>query len=156
VNISKGCFFGCDFLRDIVFETGSKLKEIGRDAFRNTKLRAIRIPRSVENIEEFCFYGCKSLSELVFESGSELKKIGDYAFCKSGLRAIRIPRNIENIGIFCFSGSMYLTEVTFMNAPCIGTGAFDECPLTYVNVPNGVVLKYDFPKSCTFKENDSS
>jgi hypothetical protein len=65
--ISESCFDKCESLCEIVFEPGSKLKEIGKSAFCNCAVtwKSIRIPSSVEIVGESCFDCCKSLCEVV-------------------------------------------------------------------------------------------
>jgi hypothetical protein len=65
--ISGGYFRECKSLHEVVFESGSNLKEIGDSAFSYSGIKTIRIQSSVENIENEYFYECKSLSEVMFE-----------------------------------------------------------------------------------------
>jgi hypothetical protein len=53
-KIDEKCFFGCDSLCEIVFETPSELKEIGKLAFGNSGLKSIQIPKNVEERMRFC------------------------------------------------------------------------------------------------------
>jgi hypothetical protein len=63
-------------LKEIVFEEGSVLKEIGKGAFRECGIERVIIPRSVEILSGSCFSGCQNLNEIVFEEGSVLREIG--------------------------------------------------------------------------------
>ena len=98
------CFRNSSLSR-VTFGSGSVLKRIGKEAFRECReLREIEIPASVEEIDEFCFkceagLGGSSLSRVTFGSGSVLKRIGNSAFsgCKE-LREIEIPAGVEIVG----------------------------------------------------------
>jgi hypothetical protein len=57
-NIERGCFRDCKSLCEIVFESDSKLKQIGSFALRDSGLRMVRISSSVENTESGCFEYC--------------------------------------------------------------------------------------------------
>ena len=92
------CFRNSSLSR-VTFGSGSVLKRIGKEAFRECReLREIEIPASVEEIGEGCF-SYSSLSRVTFGSGSVLKRIGHSAFsgCKE-LREIEIPASVEVVG----------------------------------------------------------
>jgi hypothetical protein len=89
-SISDGCFYCCKSLCEVTFESDSKLKEIGKSAFCDCKIKSIRIPSNVKVIGEWCFSGCKALCDVTFESGSKLKKIHNNAF-KCSLKRVRVP-----------------------------------------------------------------
>jgi hypothetical protein len=101
-KLGEQCFFQCESLSEVIFESESKLKEIGNWAFCYSGLESIRIPNNIEKLGEYCFWGCNSLSEVIFESGSKLKEIGRDAFCASDLKSIRIPKSVEKLGDNCF------------------------------------------------------
>lgn len=81
----------------------SKLKEIGREAFRYAELNdlTIFIPSSVETIKEQAFMMCtenSSHTSLRFGSNSKLKTIGKQAFEKDNINdQIILPRGLESI-----------------------------------------------------------
>jgi hypothetical protein len=89
--ISDGCFWGCESLYEVTFESDCQLKEIGKSAFYFSGLKSIRIPKNAEKIGQKCFYYCESLYEVTFESDCQLKEIGESAFSSSGLTSFRIP-----------------------------------------------------------------
>lgn len=88
--VSGGCSqigdeaFAGSTLSSIVFsDTGatSKLTEIGKRAFRNTKLTSIEIPATVTQIGAGCFENINSLSDVTFKSGGNNGvTVGAYAF----------------------------------------------------------------------------
>jgi hypothetical protein len=143
-KLGGSCFNSCNSLREVIFESESKLKEIGQSTFYGSGLSgSIRIPNSVEKLGERCFFCCKSLNELIFESESKLKEIGQSAFYKSGLSgSIRIPNSVEKLGDSCFSSCGSLREVIFESESQlkeIGQSAFYESRLSgSIRIPNSV------------------
>jgi hypothetical protein len=63
--IGVGCFSGCSYIREVMFESESRLKEIGYRAFAETKIRSIRILNTVEKIGRCCFSWCFCLCEVM-------------------------------------------------------------------------------------------
>ena len=97
-EIGEGCF-RCSSLSRVTFASGSALKRIGKEAFRECEeLLELEIPASVEEIGEGCFWE-STLSRVTFASGSALKRIGKEAFwgCKE-LRQLEIPASVELLG----------------------------------------------------------
>ena len=76
-EIGESCFSGCSSLSRVTFASGSAVRRIGKEAFRECrKLSEIEIPASVEEIGERCVWGCSSLSRGTFASGSALSASG--------------------------------------------------------------------------------
>jgi hypothetical protein len=65
-------FSHCKSLSAIVFESNSKLKKIGGQAFCHSEIKTIGIPGSVEKIGKYCFCGCGSFSKITFEGSPSL------------------------------------------------------------------------------------
>jgi hypothetical protein len=102
----------------VIFEEGSKLREIRDGAFECTDIRSIRIPATVERIGIRCFAENQRLREVIFGAGSRLREIGDGAFVDVPLETITILATVERIGDECF-GVLFgenknLREVTFV------------------------------------------
>jgi hypothetical protein len=107
--IDPGAFSRCS-VTEIVFESGTRLREIGEAAFaRRSSLKAFRVPSSVETIGRRCFEMCCNMTTITFEDFSELKRIGENAFSRSGLRSITIPASTEEIDGSAFVGCPMLT-----------------------------------------------
>jgi hypothetical protein len=80
------------------------LTRIESEAFYNSSLQSILIPRNVEILGLNCFSDCKSLSSITFESNSQLTRIEKGAFSSSSLQSILIPRNVQFIDGSTFLG----------------------------------------------------
>ena len=103
--IEQYAFDGCVNLSEVSFAPGSRLQEIGAEAFKNTSLTEIIIPGSVEKIgynqyndsEGYVFANCSQLTKLIFESPSSLKNIADNTFrnCSENLK-IYGDENVKN------------------------------------------------------------
>jgi hypothetical protein len=86
----------------IFFESGSKLREIGKAAFQGMELSEFTVPASVEIIGDRCFERCFYMARITFEENSRLRKIGERAFAGCGLKSITIPASTEEIDGYAF------------------------------------------------------
>jgi hypothetical protein len=68
-------FLKCKSLSWAAFEIGSRLSELAKEAFRESRLTSIHLPASVTVIGERCFSDCRSLVSITFESGSQLQGV---------------------------------------------------------------------------------
>ncbi len=64
-HINAQAFSGCSSLKEIIFEEGSQLVEIGNNAFQYTGLTSIIIPENVTSIGSGAFYQANSLVVVV-------------------------------------------------------------------------------------------
>jgi hypothetical protein len=76
---------------EVVFESDSKLKEIGDFAFHNSGIKTIRIPNNVENIGKQCFECCYGLFEITFEG---CPSIGMKAFVGCPLKCVKVAKGV--------------------------------------------------------------
>jgi hypothetical protein len=101
-TIGVGSFSFCDLIRQLDFESPSKVQWIGDRAFEKcTKLRSISIPPSIESLGEWSFGKCKDLQEVRIEAGSQLRRMGAESFggCAS-LKSVFVPMSVRaNEGI---------------------------------------------------------
>jgi hypothetical protein len=104
--IGHFCFDNSEYLRNLTFESNSKLSTIGEWAFGYcSSLRSACIPAAVEIISKFASIGCHSLGNLVFEQNSRLNQIGlgAFAFCPA-LKSMRILSSVERHIISLWDG----------------------------------------------------
>jgi hypothetical protein len=105
--IGPGAFSPSFSVTEIVFEIGTRLKEIGESAFSIcNSLKAFHVPSSVETIGDRCFENCYKMTTVTFASSSRLRRIGDCAFSESGLRSITLPASTEEIDGSAFVGCL--------------------------------------------------
>jgi hypothetical protein len=76
--IGEGCFASSQYLCEVMFEEGSKVRRLERRAFLCTDLEKVTIPASVEVIGEECFGCCGYLREVVYEG--QVPSIAENAF----------------------------------------------------------------------------
>jgi uncharacterized radical SAM superfamily Fe-S cluster-containing enzyme len=141
--LCESCFFKCESLTSVTFESNSKLHRIEESAFTQSGLRTIQIPASVEVLCKSCFDSCRSLTSVTFESNSKLHRIEEAAFAESGLRTIEIPASVEVLCKSCFDSCRSLTSVTFeSNSELhrIEQSAFTESRLTELLLTNSIHL----------------
>ena len=90
---------------------GLPVVAIGARAFnRNTSLRRVVIPYTIEVIEGMAFTDCTRLEEVTFEEGSRLRSIEVTGFAgafanTTRLRSIVLPEGLEYIGASAFARS---------------------------------------------------
>lgn len=118
-------------LSTLTFLPESQLQAIETDAFSESGLESIHIPRLVELLDEGCFCACGQLSSLTFAPGCQVRRLGRRAFesCLS-LPSVHIPSGVESIGERCFRACAQLTTVTFeahSKLSTIEAAAFQHC-----------------------------
>lgn len=121
-------------LRSIVLP--ERLKRIGNYALNGcSQLEEVIMPPGVRSLGSSAFSGCSRLEYIILPEG--LESIGDQCFqgC-SRLRNLAIPRSVAEIGENAFKGSgiqrVYLPEGLLS----LGSGAFDDTPLTELTIPS--------------------
>ncbi len=114
-------------IKEVRFESGSKLKTIGEYAFLGCgNLRAIKLPQSLVTLGEGCFREC-AISELTIPAN--VKAIPK-AMCawNNNLEAVKFPSRLSDIGSHAFA---YCGELNHVNIPSavthIGSNAFSRC-----------------------------
>jgi hypothetical protein len=113
--LGKSCFESCNHVEKVVFEDGSKLRQIGPSAFTGCEfLRSIAIPASVEIIGDFAFRECDGLEELFLNQDGVLVTMGKEAFadCRS-LRSFYFPKSVREVDKNCFTRCVSLHLLIF-------------------------------------------
>jgi hypothetical protein len=113
--LGSSCFESSNYFERVVFENGSKLRQVGSSAFSGCDfLASIAIPGSVVTIEESAFQKCDGLEECLMDENAVLVKIenGAFAGCRS-LRSFYFPITVAGIGKKCFDKCDCLDQLTF-------------------------------------------
>lgn len=125
--IGMKAFSYCRMLKQVVFETGSGLREIGGMAFMDcASLREIKLPDSLEVIGYSAFSSSEQLTKVIFGKDSRLKEIGSNVFYECiSLKKITIPKKVKKIDGYAFGSCKNLKKITFLGkAPKMGKNAF--------------------------------
>jgi len=152
-------------LTNVTFSPNSKLRTIGIQAFRTTRITSFVIPSSVTSILQSAFGDCKLLTNITFGENSQLNTIGYAAFSNSSLTNIKLPKlvtgtgnsafsycsNLESVTFesdsicnsidnYSFSFSPLLTTIIFPNTVTyLETGAFNSCNFSIINIPASIL-----------------
>ena len=101
-HIAFGAIRGCQFLKTVIFEEGSKVKEIESCTFnRCTSLSNIVLPNSITKISFAAFGGCSSLTNITIPDSVTTIEEQAFAWCES-LTSIVIPKTVKQLGTFIF------------------------------------------------------
>ena len=158
--VGEGAFSDTTELLEITF--GEGLETIGAEAFKNSSVKTVKLPRSLKNLGAAAFYNCESLEMVSFASGSQLQAVAEGTFfgCTS-LESITIPTFVKEIGGTDNNGAFYnctsLKTVIFESddfCSVIGDFAFYGCnSVTEFDIPLtvGTLGKYAF-SGCTALE----
>ena len=96
-------------------------------AFKNSGIKRIILPNSVQTIEPHAFAYCRNLEEVVLPDGLSVIPDSCFAECEK-LKAINIPETVESIGDAAFDRCGALHELLIPQATkSIGNGAFFRC-----------------------------
>ena len=167
-KIGKWAFKNCSALETVVLDDSIPLETINEEAFGDSGLQSIFIPKTVTLIETKAFNACKSLSdvtfsadgtdELEFENGtySSSKYYGVFSGC-SALTSITLPYRLETVSQYAFSECTSLKEINFAQnedgaygVKTISTGAFRKTAIETFVVPDSVS---SMPTVTTYNHN---
>jgi hypothetical protein len=147
-NIKEDSFNGLDDLREVVFESGSKLEILGEDAFKKTGIRSVAIPAKLKIVGKEAFAECEALAGLTFAAGCVLDTIGEQAFEKSAIRDIHFPASLKLIKKEAFQKCKNLSTLWFESSVTIEPQAFEDCPLKLVKYKKEFTVRYAWPSGC--------
>ena len=141
--IQDKVFYGFTTIMKVRFEEGSQLEKIGEEAFANSSLQSIEIPKSVSQLGAGCFKDCRNLSTLKFEDPSKLVKLEGDIFSGTALKTINIPQHCNNI-----DGKTLMTlESVVLPEICEAFAVSADCLVQYAG--DGKVLVRSFSRSQT-------
>ena len=112
-TVGEYAFGNCSRLRTLSFVKGSRVIEIGKNAFNGCSLLGeLVVPATLKTIGEKAFSGCKSMKSVTFEEGSENQTFGDYVFedCV-GLTSVYLPASVTELHLNVFDGCDNLVGV---------------------------------------------
>lgn len=150
ISLGEGAFNGCYSLVEV--KNTDAIKTVGKDAFRDCQqLEKISLP-GISYIPDGLFYNCQKLKS--FEINDNITGIGtigeendevwyDGAFYNCWeLSSIEIPKSVILLGNHSFASCSSLSSVIFESGRSetieIGTGAFANCSLTSIELPEGM------------------
>lgn len=112
---------------------------IADNAFDNTQITQVKIPKNVKYIGEWAFAQCPNLTKVT--GGSNVQKIGHCAFISDeALKSISFPNSLIEIDGAAFQGCEALQSISFGTAlKSIGERAFEGCnALKELVIPDNV------------------
>ena len=145
-------FNKCSSLKTIDLPKG--ISEIGCNAFSNSGLTSITIPKNVKRLGGISYFGssssvsgytfasCYDLASVTFEEGSVLESIESYAFNEDqNLTAIELPASLKNLGDSLFAKTGIKEIVVPANVETLtGTTFFQAYSLSSVTFAEGTKL----------------
>lgn len=141
--IECDCFRGCSSLQNVYLSDQSKLRLIDKSAFRETSLRLLILPPSLERIGPKCFAGLNSAYfGLTLLNPTQISGLPQRMLSGSQITCVRIPASIEKLEKECFANCQNLTRVE-IDDHChlleFGDSLFSNCSsLRSLTIPKSV------------------
>ena len=98
-------------LNNVSFQSDSRIRSIGLEAFRRSNISQITLPNSLNEIGEGAFEDNSRLTQITLPSN--LEAIGAFAFSRTRLTRISIPASVRHIDDEAFSTNSSLREAHF-------------------------------------------
>lgn len=112
-TIGEDTFWRCEALESVTFADGSKLTQIGKNAFSGSALKSIEIPAGTTVIGDYAFGWCSAMESVTIADGSMLETINEHAFYLDGaLKSFAIPSSVKTIKQSAFEECTGLQTVT--------------------------------------------
>ncbi len=140
-EIGYAVFSGCEALENITLP--ESLTTIGGSAFsRCSSLTSITIPKRVSKTDAWIFQDCTNLKTVTLTAGMTAipDNILSVQLNHGYVETINIPSAATAIGTMAFYGQNNLKTVNFNGSKItkIGSGAFAECGMTQISIPDTV------------------
>ena len=158
-SIGNSAFLYCNYLNDVVFQTG--LKSIGHGAFQGCgNLKNVVLSNGLETIGSQAFGGYYSesepqIEELIIPSG--VTSIGECAFgYNRKLKRVALPATLKHIGNSVFEGCVSLESISLPTSlESIPENTFSGCSsLTRVDIPSTITSIGNNAFGSCFQLND--
>ena len=136
-EIDWGAFEECTALSTVEFP--STLLSIGPQAFYNTAITSVELPRGFQGCGDNAFYDCDEITELVLDFDNASFGVGAFESCDS-LVSVKLRGNITDISYNMFRGCKNLKSIDICDSVTAIYGfAFYNCEsLESVTIPEGV------------------
>ena len=149
-TLGYAAFASCDNLKTVSFEKGSKLTELGEDAFSGCpNLQEVTLPDSLQTIGSFAFNGCDKLTALHIPQG--IMELKDAAVFNKAITAYTVAE--ENPAYKAIDGNVYSKDGTELVQYAVGKEATefivpDEVTKigSYAFYTEGNLLKVSLPQ----------
>ena len=121
----------------IVFEAGSKLKHIKEHAFRQSKLRNIKLPKNLETIGSGAFNEVEFFPNRDFVIPSKVSDISNYAFANTTgitsaeIRSLKLRKTSGNhpLGSYLFKNSI---DINSIKLPQAVYSSYSQSEINYI------------------------
>lgn len=136
-EICEYAFYHCYKLKEIVIQSDSELKVIGRLAFCFTNIKCLSIPNHLTNIGDNAFFFSR-INKIEIPTDSKLREIGIRSFYYTHIEKIFIPPHIRKINKESFHDCHYLRKVEIPNnseLQSIGKQAFRDSSIGSIWIP---------------------
>lgn len=109
---------------------GVVIKKIGYNAFRNTSVKSIKIPKTIEEIGGYAFSNMPNLVEVIFDPNINIKRLENELFANSpNLTDFIIPKSVNHLGNYLFKNNGNIKDIFIdINIESLGVGTFAYLP----------------------------
>ncbi|MCR4767849.1 MAG: leucine-rich repeat domain-containing protein [Saccharofermentans sp.] len=136
-EISWGAFEECTALSTVEFP--STLLSIGANAFSETAITNVELPKGFQGCGEKAFYDCDKITELILDFDNASFGVGAFENCDS-LESVKLKGNITAISYNMFRSCKNLKSIEICGSVTAIFGfAFYNCEsLESITIPDGV------------------
>ncbi|MGN1228456.1 MAG: leucine-rich repeat domain-containing protein, partial [Prevotella sp.] len=115
------------------------IERIGDCAFAGTLIESVELPDSLKELGKEAFYDCFLLQSVTFPNAGKDIKMGERVFAYTSLESVELPEGITSIPEEAFDSDTQLKSVILPSTlKSIGDGAFYECGMTAITLPEGL------------------